>query len=279
MSRPTIRDVFGEIEFELAQGLVARPELRKALRDLRAFHERARADVFGRGDGGGDVDLRDALSRQFQINDMILALLGDVVEAAHEARTAAREVHGYVREVVDGDGRDDGAQVGVALESIAGAASAEDAQQRADAPGAPIAVAANGARRAAADPAIAWEPELDPLEPFDADDADPEEEIEWAMRPERLWLSMDARAARLPLVGTMLRRFRTALHTRVLIYAGQLGDKQGAVNRILGDHLLRAIEGLRGQARAIAGIRVRLHRLEARLERGERPSRTREPRA
>src|SRR5262249_37501120 len=152
---------------------------------------------------------------------------GDVVEAAHEARTAARDVHGYVREVVDGEDADDDA---ADLESLDGAPSAEDAQCRVEAPVPPIAVAGNGTRRTAADRAIAWEPELDPLESFDADDADPEEEIEWAMRPERLWLVMDARAARLPLVGTFLRRFRTALHTRVLIYAGQLGDKQSAVN-------------------------------------------------
>jgi hypothetical protein len=252
LSAPTIRDVMAQVEFELAQGLVARPDLRRAIRELRGLHERTRGDLFG--DEERRIDVREALSRQFQINDMILAILGEAVEAAQDARVEARRVHGYLQQALEGD---------EPVPTDAGAA-AKTAGRAGDDGGAAADATESAEERSP------WEPELDPLAALDDLDGDPGDEVEWAMRPERLWLTMDQRPPRLPLVGSLLRRFRTALHTRVLIYAGQLGDKQSAVNRILGDHLLRLVEVARAQTQAIDSIRIRLHRLEALLERRRR---------
>jgi len=254
LNAPTIRDVMSQVEFELAQGLVARPDLRRALRELRRFHEKTRSGLFG--DGGERIDVHEALSRQFQINDMILSILGEAVEAAHDARGEARRVHGYLQQALEGE--DDAAPAPAARGEL-------DASR-------PNAGSGGDRRELSAEERSPWEPELDPLAPFADLDGEPGEEIEWAMRPERLWLTMDQRPPRLPLVGSLLRRVRMALHTRVLIYAGQLGDKQSAINRILGDHLLRALEVVRAQSQVIDAIRLRLHRLETRLERRRRTS-------
>jgi hypothetical protein len=242
-----------QVEFELAQGLVARPELRRSIRELRGFHERTRSGLFG--DAGERIDVHDALSRQFQINDMILSILGEAVEAAQDARGEARRVHGYLQQALTGDEPEEAAPAvsvrGPGANGLAATRVAERGQPSA-------------AERSP------WEPELDPLAPFEDLEGEPGEEIEWAMRPERLWLTMDQRPPRLPFIGSLLRRFRTALHTRVLIYAGQLGDKQSTINRILGDHLLRVLEVVRAQTQMIDTLRLRVHRLERQLERRRR---------
>jgi hypothetical protein len=256
---PSLREVLGEIDFELAQGLAVRPELRKALRDVRALHQRTRSALFG--ENGERIDVQEALSRQFQINDMILAILGDAVEAAYEARSTTRRVEEYVRAALS-DMSDDLAET----DAVAGTSAVA---RRAVAE--PTAFGTAAVDAPAVEDDGPWEPELDPLIPVDEPDVDPEEEIAWAMKPERLWIAMDPRTPRLPLVGTLLRRFRDALHMRVLIYAGQLADKQGAVNRILGDHLLRALEALHVHAKALDSLRLRVRRLEASRERRRRP--------
>lgn len=280
MSVPTVRDVMRQIEFELAQGMVGRPDLRKTLRELRRFHEQTRAAVFGDDGERATVDLREAVSRQFQINDMLLAVLGEAADAAHEAHGEARRVRRYVAEALEGidSGRDrqadgESARLGSGAEPIVDAAAddQDEARRALSRPGLDrISVLHGATDRSASKPVDTldrdpWDPEIDALHLADELDssADPEEEVEWAMRPERLWLGMDERAPRLPLMGSLLRRFRTALHTRVLIYAGQLGEKQSRVNRILGDHLLRLLQIARAQSATIDAMRLRLGRLEA----------------
>ena len=97
----SIRDVLAEVDFELAQGVVARQDLRRAIREIRRLHERNRQAVFGASATGSETatpDLREALRRQFQVDDMILAVLGEAVSAAEEARERSRRLAEFVRE-------------------------------------------------------------------------------------------------------------------------------------------------------------------------------------
>jgi hypothetical protein len=250
---PAIRDVLAEVDFELAQGVVARADLRRAIREIRRLHEKNRNAVFGhgagRGEGAGDpVDLRAALRRQFQVDDMILAVLGEAVTAAEESRKEVLRLSGLVRE---------------SLEEIpiGGVDPATDPVDPADRTGSSIARAALGAL-ARGGPAPR---EADPLDGTEDEEPGPDEDVEWAIRPERLQVPMDPRDPGLPLVGSIFGRLRNALHSRVLIYTGILGEKQTEVNQVLGDHLLRAVATLRRQGASIDALRLRVARLERRL--------------
>lgn len=251
---PSVGDVLAEVDFELAQGVVARPELRRAIREIRRLHEKNRHAVFGPGEGAAANgattadDLRDALRRQFQVDDMILAVLGEAVTAAEESRKEVRRLSALVRESLEE------ASPGDEKSGPGDRARAEDG-------GSPIGRAVPGALSGTA----ATETGDDPLDGIEDEEPDAEQDIEWAIRPERLQVSMDARDPGLPLVGSVFGRFRNALHSRVLIYTGLLGGKQTEVNQVLGDHLLRAVAALRRQHASIDALRLRVARLERRL--------------
>ena len=248
-----VRDVLAEVDFELAQGVVSRPDLRRAIREIRRLHEKNRNAVFGGAPGeeaGAEarVDLRGALRRQFQVDDMILAVLGEAVTAADESRKEARRLSALVRE-------------SLAETSLDGVVD----------PGPDAAPGRPAGRTASARPAHSPAIDADPLDGVEDDEPDAEEDIEWAIRPERLQVPMDARDPGLPLVGSVFGRFRNALHSRVLIYTGHLGEKQTEVNQVLGDHLLRAVATVRRQQATIDALRLRVARLERRVAAALRP--------
>lgn len=72
----TASDVLADIEFELLQGAISRDEFGRSLQEVRQHQNKVRQQVFG--DGQQALDLREALSRQFQINDMLLTLLQEM---------------------------------------------------------------------------------------------------------------------------------------------------------------------------------------------------------
>jgi hypothetical protein len=72
----TASDVLADIEFELMQGAISRDEFGRSLQEVRQHQNKIRQDLFG--DGQQAIDLRTALSKQFQINDMLLTLLQEM---------------------------------------------------------------------------------------------------------------------------------------------------------------------------------------------------------
>ncbi|HEY4721330.1 MAG TPA: hypothetical protein VJ793_28010 [Anaerolineae bacterium] len=88
MSHVTAQDVIRDIEFEIAQGLVVRQDLRQAIHAVKKFHSKTRREVFG--PDGKAADLREIASRQFQINDMLITLLEEVTTAACSAQLEAQ---------------------------------------------------------------------------------------------------------------------------------------------------------------------------------------------
>lgn len=72
----TASDVLADIEFELMQGSISRDEFGRSLQQVRQHQNKIRQEVFG---GSYDeIDLRAALSKQFQINDMLLTLFQEM---------------------------------------------------------------------------------------------------------------------------------------------------------------------------------------------------------
>lgn len=72
----TANDVLADIEFELMQGTISRDEFGRSLQEVRQHQNKIRQEVFGNGQQ--EIDLRVALSKQFQINDMLLTLLQEM---------------------------------------------------------------------------------------------------------------------------------------------------------------------------------------------------------
>ena len=244
MSALSADDVLRQIDFELAQGLVGDPDLRAALRALQRFQGETRAAVLG--DEARPIDLRDAFSRQLKINDLLISILAGAAEAAQDSRKDSLRVERLIRAAF-------APESGLASEEEQGLATGE-----LDDDG-PVREELRAARHALSSP-VAVEPDAVGL--LDPPDVDRDEtEIERAMQAKSLWLTMDPRSPRIPLAGSLFGRFRTALHTRVLIYVGQLAEKQGAVNRVFGDHLLRLRSVVRAQQEAIDVLRLRLRRL------------------
>lgn len=79
-----VEDVLKEIEFELAQGAVSRDDLGKAVQQVRQFHGKLRAEIYGAQ--APVLDVREIVNRQFQLNDMMLTLLQEVSAELHQTR-------------------------------------------------------------------------------------------------------------------------------------------------------------------------------------------------
>jgi hypothetical protein len=88
MNQVTANDVLKDIEFEIAQGVVSRRDLRQALQAVRQFHAKMRREALSAS--GQSANLRDVASRQFQINDMLITLLQEMAMAVLETQ---REAH------------------------------------------------------------------------------------------------------------------------------------------------------------------------------------------
>lgn len=72
----TASDVLADIEFELMQGAISRDELGQSIQSVRQHQNKIRSQVFNT-----ELDkahLREALSSQFQMNDMLLTILQEM---------------------------------------------------------------------------------------------------------------------------------------------------------------------------------------------------------
>lgn len=91
-----VQDALDDIDMELLQDAVQRDDLGQSVQNVRRFQNGARKEVL---DTGGKPDYREMAKRQFQINDMLLALLQ---ELATRQRTLELELrmpqpHGTLR--------------------------------------------------------------------------------------------------------------------------------------------------------------------------------------
>lgn len=81
----TAERVLEEIEFELAQGAVSRDALGRSVQAIRAFQNRQRGELLA-----GKPDAADALSRQLQLNDMLLTLVQEMAAEIEAMRLTLR---------------------------------------------------------------------------------------------------------------------------------------------------------------------------------------------
>ena len=75
----TAQDVLDDIEFELLQGTIAHDDLGRGIAAIKQHQSKLRAELLAPEQAA--PDLREALGRQFQLNDMLLTLLHETAVA------------------------------------------------------------------------------------------------------------------------------------------------------------------------------------------------------
>lgn len=88
------QDIVGEIEFELAHSSISQDELGQGIQAVRQYQNHARAEIF---DKRGDIDPRELARRQFQLNDMLLAVLHQMSLNLRAAQLEQRQLAEWVR--------------------------------------------------------------------------------------------------------------------------------------------------------------------------------------
>jgi hypothetical protein len=231
MSPLTAQDVLSDIEFEIAQSAVSRDDLGQAIQAVRQFQTKTRAEIFDTKTGA--LDQRQIISRQLQILEMQTTLLQETAAAIRSLQLDLRRVSQTF------------AQRTSNLTSVsAGLAAPESA-------------VANQAE-ALAD----WS--IDAAFPLEFT-PETTEQVEQAMQRIALEVKVDARPVKVPLIGGLLQRLRTALHSLAWFYAQQVGQRQAPINRLYGEQLLHLMHLANAQQQQLAQLDVQIVRLQARL--------------
>jgi hypothetical protein len=215
----TTDDIIHSIEFELAQSAITQTELGDGLNAVRQFQNKARTATFESDKALSDV--RAVITQQYQINDMHLALLQEVVATVQAMQLDMRRL-GQLP---------------------------------------PREVAVSSPSPATHEPAPAMSTGQPPLADWNADELTPawsDELIENAMKPDTLKLKIDVRPSNIPLLGGLLRRVRAAFHNLTLFYLQQIGQKQTGVNQVYGERLLQLTYLVQQQQQQIEALRAQL---------------------
>jgi len=177
-------DVLDDIEFELLQGSVSRDDLGAGIQVARQFHNKLRGELLDPRQKS--ASLRDVISRQAQLNDMLLLLLQQTA-----AELAATQL-----------------QLRALGKASVGSLDALQAAQ--PAVSAPATSLTDDMKRALDHPIV--------------------------------YVELDARPSRIPLIGPLITRLRIALHRIALHYVRLYAGKQNSLNAVYSQALRRMPE-------------------------------------
>ncbi|MGB0386106.1 MAG: hypothetical protein ACPGWR_14965 [Ardenticatenaceae bacterium] len=237
----TAEDVLRDIEFELVQGAISKDELGQGIQAVKKYQNKLRGELF-EGDALSKEN-RDVVSRQFQINDMLTTLLQEMAAKIQTIRLELHQTKGLSQRLSQPKTNGHRSECEPEIEIEIEIDRPSNLPQPTSTP-APIAL----------DQELLWRPPT---------------EVEEAMREEALQIQMDVRAASIPIVGSMVKRVRMALHNLTLFYTGKLAMKQAAINRTYGDWLLDLNEQNLHQQEQIANLTQQVLALQERIEQME----------
>jgi len=209
-----VEDILSDIEFEIAQGAVARDELGEAVQAVRQFQNKARVEVFRSlklTDGH-----REFISRQFQVNDMLLNLLYEMIRVMQTLQLEIHKLQQLPEDILrpvyippDETPANSGA--------LSGLSTPLELSERLTA-------------------GLEWRST---------------EEIEYAMRPEAIRIESYTQPSRWPVIGWLLTKLKNLFQRPALFYTQLFSDRQAAVNLVLGDRILYLENVVREQQRQI----------------------------
>lgn len=94
-SKLNAQDIVGEIEFELAHSSISQDELGQGIHAVRQYQNQVRAEIFA---VRGQTDPRELARRQFQLNDMLLAVLHQMSLNLRASQLEQRQLAEWVRD-------------------------------------------------------------------------------------------------------------------------------------------------------------------------------------
>jgi hypothetical protein len=242
-----VSEVLNDIDFEIAQGVIARQGLGEAIQAVRQYQNVSRTEVFK------TVRLtdryREAFSRLFQIVDMLLNLVYELGLRLQSLQRAVQQLRQLPAE---------------ALMPVHPASAREyPGLEQAPRPEERLETEMPGPDAA---PRETRTPELSPLPSGSKNGWQfrSPQEVERAIRPEAIMVELQARVIHTPIIGWLLTKLRIFYQRPALFYSQILANRQAAVNRVLGDRILYLEELVLAQQR-------QLEVLHARLEANEEP--------
>ena len=223
--------VWDDIEFELAQGLPSQDALGRGIRAAQQQQDALRGQVFGKGGRLGDQ--REILARQFQTNEMLLALL-------QETATALRKVQLDVERISRAPQAAPFPTMSTEATAFAPGAASTTAESL---PNAAQSGDSSGHQGGAPRPLT---------------------DLDLGMRPDALELSMPRESpAGQPVVGGLILRVKRALHRLVLFHVRSLSEKQTAINRTYGEWIRYQVGLAERQNEKLLGLNRRIAAIEA----------------
>jgi len=241
-----VRNVLAEIAHEIERPAVDGRRLDDALEDVRAFQSSKLAAAMRETSG------RDGAfaARQAQMNEMLLALIGEIASLADGAARDAGRASRFVHDALDSAAAD---LVAEGAESSNVEASRPPRSGFDAAPG-----RAEQARRAAESAAARRQPREARSAPT-IDGVAAGETFDF-IRPE-----LTARRLRLPLIGGLLSRIQSRVHLLCLSYAQQVAVSQEKVNQALAERLVELTARSEEQEETIGALSVKLAIAQRRL--------------
>lgn len=221
MQKLTVTDILSDIEFELAQGLVLQGDLGQSVQALRNYQNEIRTEVLGNSRRA--PNLRYALARLFQINDMLITVCQELATTLASVRQSERRTE----------------LLPPAPSMLAAAGHAHIPQQD---------------RSEFADDNILSSQMLPWSFP---------EDVKSVMGVDALQVDLEVRVPKIPLIGGLLRRFRLATHNLVLFYVQQLASKQQTVNQVYGEWIGQLLQLSQEQSMQIDELYTYLESLTA----------------
>jgi hypothetical protein len=86
-----VQDILDEVEFEIAQGVITTGELGDGVQAVRQYQNKLRAETFK--SMKATDPRRELLSRQFQVNDMLINLLQEMVLTLETTRVELQKLY------------------------------------------------------------------------------------------------------------------------------------------------------------------------------------------
>ncbi len=115
----SVQDALDDIDLELLQDTVQRDDLAQSVQSLRRLQDDARRELL---DGGAQLDYRAVAARQFQINDMLLTLVGELATRQRAVALELRLSPGAPAPAVDAVAAEAGAGLAAEADEAAGPA-------------------------------------------------------------------------------------------------------------------------------------------------------------
>jgi hypothetical protein len=98
-----VEDILNDVEFEIAQGVITTGGLGEGVQAVRQYQNKLRAETF-KSMKVTDPD-RELISRQFQVNDMLINLLQETVLTLEAIRVEVKKLRGLPERVAPGSDR------------------------------------------------------------------------------------------------------------------------------------------------------------------------------